>query len=119
LTALLANKNQLHSEIDKLNNIHSGTSQGLDECRSRLASTELQLESANAELAKIRTSFTVLESEHISMTTSLSETKSELTAVSGDRERLREAHARDRAENDQLRKRVESSKKCIAALRER
>lgn len=119
MTALLANKNQLRSQIDKLSNIQSGTSQGLDECRSRLASTELQLESANAELAKIRTSFTVLESERTSMTASLSEARSELTVVSGDRERLREAHARDRAENDQLRKRVESSKKWITALRER
>ena len=119
MTALLANKNQLHSQIDKLSNIHTGTSQGLDECRSRLASTELQLESANAELAKIRTSYTVLESEHRSMTASLSEAKSELTVVSGDRERLRGAHAQDRAENDQLRKKVESSKKCIATLRER
>ena len=119
MTALLANKNQLHSQIDKLNNIHSGTCQGLDECRSRLASKELQLESANAELAKIHSSFTALKSEHISMTTSLSEAKSELTAVSSDRERLREAHAQDRAENDQLRKRVESSKKIIATLRER
>ena len=86
MTALLANKNQLHSEIDKLNNIHSDTSQGLDECQSQLASTELQLESTNAELAKIRTSFTVLETEHISMTTSLLEAKSELTVFSGDQE---------------------------------
>ena len=54
-----------------------------------------------------------------SMTASLSEAKSELTVVSGDRERLREAHARDRAENDQLRKKVELSKKSIATLRER
>ena len=105
--------------MDKLNNIHSGTSQGLEECQSRLASKELQLESANAELAKIRTSFTVLESEHISLKASLSEAKSELAVVSGDRERLRGAYAQDRAENDQLRKTVESSKKCIAKLRER
>ena len=53
------------------------------------------------------------------MTASLSEAKSELTVVSGDRERLREAHARDRAVNDQLRKKVELSKKSIATLRER
>ena len=39
-----------------------------------------------------------------------------MIVFSGDRERLREAHARDRAENDQLRKRVESSKKCIAKV---
>lgn len=119
MTALFANKNHLQNQIDKLNNIHLNTSQGLDECRSRLASKELQLESANAELAKIRTSFTALESEHKFMAASLSEAKSELTVVSGDRERLMGAHAHDRAENDQLRKRVESSKKCIAALRDR
>ena len=53
------------------------------------------------------------------MTASLSEAKSELSVVSDDRERLRGAHAQDRTENDQLRKRVESSKKIIAALRER
>jgi len=53
------------------------------------------------------------------MKASLLEAKSELSVVAGDRERLREAHAQDRAENDQLRKRVEASKKGIAALRER
>ena len=119
MTSLLANKNQLHSQIDALNNIRSSTSQGLDECQSRLASTELQLESANAELSKIRASFTVLESEHISTKASLSEAKSKLTVVSGDRELLREAHAQDRVENGQLRERVKFSKKSIAALRER
>lgn len=126
MNALLASKNQLQGQINEINNMQSNTSQRFDECRSRLASTELQLESANAELCKIRNSLAsskekiaALESEHISMTASLLEVKSELTVVNGDRERLREAHAQDRAENDQLRKRVESSKKGIAALRER
>lgn len=112
MSALLANKNQLQSQID--------------DCRSRIASTTLQLESVNAELLKTRNSFAsskeriaALEGERTSMTASLLEAKSELSVVSGDRERLREAHAQDRAENDQLRKRVEASKKAIAALRER
>jgi len=112
MSALLGNKNQLHSQID--------------ECRSRLASTTLQLESVNAELLKTRNSFALskekiaaLEGERTSMTGSLLEAKSELSVVSGDRERLREAHAQNRAENNQLRKRVEASKKDIAALRER
>lgn len=126
MNALLANKNQLQSQINIVNDMHSHTSQGFNECRSRLASTELHLESANAELVKIRASLAssrekiaALESEHATMTASLSEVKSELNVVSSDRERLREAHAHDRAENDQLRKRVESSKKSIATIRER
>ena len=106
--------------------MHLYASQGLDECRSQLASMKLQLESANAELVKTHASFAsskekigILESEHRSMTAALLEAKSDLTVVSTDRERLREAHAQDQAENDHLRKRVETLKKCIDALRER
>ena len=126
MNALVANKNQLLSQIDKLNHMHSHTSQGLDECRSQLALTKSQLESTNAELAETRASFAsskgkiaALESEHVSMTASLLDAKSELTVVSTDRARLMEAHAQDRAENDQLRKRVETLKKAVTALRER
>ena len=120
------NKHQLESKIDKLENSRLQKSEELNEHRSRLASMTSELESVNAELAKTRTSFVssmeklaVLESERDSMAASLLEAKSELGVVSGDRERLREAHAQDRAENDQLRKRVEASKKAISMLRER
>lgn len=109
MNALLTNKNNIQLNISQ-----------------KLASTESQLESVNSELVKVRNAYAssrekiaVLESEHKSMAASLLDVRSELTVVSGDRERLREAHAQDRAENDQLRKRVESSKKGIAALRER
>lgn len=121
--ALLASKDQLQSEIDKLDDLHSHVSRERDEYRSRLASMTSQLESLKAELLKTRISLkekiAAHENERVAMTASLSEAKSELSVVSGDRERLREAHAQDRAENDQLRKKVEASKKGIAALRER
>ncbi|KAF8798606.1 hypothetical protein BYT27DRAFT_6896565 [Phlegmacium glaucopus] len=125
-SAIVAKKNQLQNQVEKLHDLHSYASQGLDECRSRLASTTSQLESTNADLLMTRASFAsskekvaALESQQASMTASLLELKSELSVVTGDRERLREAHAQDRAENDQLRKRVEAFKKGIAALRER
>ncbi|KAF8159161.1 hypothetical protein B0H34DRAFT_392258 [Crassisporium funariophilum] len=123
--SMLSKNQHLDNENAQLALRNTQLTQDLAASKTLIKSTSSQLASSTAELTRLRPELTsareslvAAESELGAVKTHLEEAKAEAGVANGERARLTEAHAQDRAENDQLRKRAEHLKKAIASQRE-